>query len=198
MFLTHQDINNKINGAEGRHFNEGTNWISKKYELESLLDNNKNICDRIKKIDSIAKKINLKIEWNFGKNTLTRYTEKITKSSRKPTKEDCKEIARIVSFAHGMDLVHGDINKKNLIIHENGILLSDWEPSLIQLKKGKTTLMATYPYIDPCDMLNKQITKKTDLFALACYFISASEGSHLSARRIAINNPEIIIKIIHK
>lgn len=198
MFLMHRNINNEKNGVGRRHFFENTNWLCKKYEIESLLDSESNISKRLRKIDSISKILNLKIQWEFGQKTLTRYTEKLGKSSRQPTKEDCKKIAHMISEAHSIDLIHGDINRKNIIIHESGVTLSDWEPSLIQAKKGKVALMATYPYIDPDDLKKRQITKNTDLFSFACYSASVSEGDFSPMRALAISKPEKIKSVVSR
>lgn len=198
MFLMHQNINSDGGGAERRYFFENQNWICKTYNLNLLIDGKSNISRRLRKIDSIAKIINLKIEWEFGEKTLTRYTEKLVKTRCAPTKCDSRKIANIISEAHRIDLIHGDINKKNIIIHEYGVALSDWEPSLIQIKNGKMTLMATYPYIDPDDLNQKKITKKTDLFSLACYFTSISEGNYYLMRNLAIKKPEVIKNVVLK
>ena len=60
------------------------------------------------------------------------------------------------------DLVHGDINCKNILFDGTDLQLIDWEPALVQKRFMQETLMYTEPYISQHDRTQSKLTKETD------------------------------------
>lgn len=85
-----------------------------------------------------------------------------------------------LSLTHSMDLawqaglVHGDLNRKNVLFEAETAHILDWEPALFQLVHEKPSLMATHPWIDPEDIANNRLTVNTDL--LGVYNLLFSPG----------------------
>ena len=67
------------------------------------------------------------------------------------------------------NLIHGDINLKNIIFNKKKIYLIDWEPILIKKIKKKFIFQFTFPYFSAEDVKNKTFTNKTD--RIGFYFL---------------------------
>lgn len=82
-----------------------------------------------------------------------------------------KKLLLLKNFAVNLDklkqynIVHGDINFKNIVFTKKRIFLIDWEPILINKINKKFILRSTFPYYSVADLKNKKITRKTDLIA---------------------------------
>ena len=76
-----------------------------------------------------------------------------------------KEFAINLDKFSRYNLIHGDINLKNIIFNKKKIYLIDWEPILINKINKKFILRSTFPYYSVADLKNKKITRKTDLIA---------------------------------
>lgn len=75
-------------------------------------------------------------------------------------------LADLLDEAHQMDLVHGDLNPKNLLVDGDRVHVLDWEPCLKQLQGSRGVLMGTMPWIDLDDQRSKRLTSRTDLLCL--------------------------------
>jgi len=62
-----------------------------------------------------------------------------------------------------LNIVHGDINFKNIVFTKKRIFLIDWEPVLIKRINKNFFLKSTFPYYSFSDLKSKKITRKTDL-----------------------------------
>ncbi len=136
-------------------------YIKKEYLIEELVFDC-DIMNRLDKIQNITKKNNF---FEVNNNKITRFSKKIFAKTitSLPTKFQLYELAKFLDICFSEHLVHGDIHRKNIILHEGKLHLIDWEPSLRQILLNKNVLMYTAPWIDPKDKNNKELTVRTDL-----------------------------------
>lgn len=86
-----------------------------------------------------------------------------------------EKIKLLKKFAINLDklsqhnLIHGDINFKNIIFNKKKIYLIDWEPILIKKLKKKFYYKFTFPYYSTEDIKHKRLTSKTD--RIGFYFL---------------------------
>jgi len=66
-------------------------------------------------------------------------------------------------------LVHGDVNRKNLMFDGERLQIIDWEPALRQLRQGRETLLYTEPYLSAQDRQLGRLSTETD--KLAFFFL---------------------------
>jgi hypothetical protein len=59
-----------------------------------------------------------------------------------------------------LNLIHGDLNQKNIRLGKDGYYVIDFEPIL--LYKDSSKLMCTYPYLNKIDYKSNVLTEKTD------------------------------------
>ena len=88
-----------------------------------------------------------------------------------------KQLAVLVERMHGAGIVHGDLHLKNLFWDGHNVVIADFEPSLLQLKGYRPSLMATSPFIHPHDASTRRLSRLTDLMCL----IHLSSGLNASA-----------------
>lgn len=73
----------------------------------------------------------------------------------------------IVNNIHELGLVHGDLNKKNILKDsQNNLIITDFEPGLELIINTQLVLMVSNNNIDEYDKINKKITEKTDHYCL--------------------------------
>lgn len=104
------------------------------------------------------------------------------------------------------NLVHGDLNRKNILFDGELYRIVDWEPSLLQIKNGVKMMMFTPPYISLNDLNSKKLTETTD--KLAWFFFILRIRNVLDTKSIAymfrmrMNNRGLILpfheRILHK
>ena len=72
--------------------------------------------------------------------------------------------------AWDMNLVHGDLNRKNILLTKEGYRIVDIEPLLrIPLGNNKFALRTTYPYLAEEDHKNWNITQASDQLGFNCF-----------------------------
>ena len=143
--------------------------IKKEYTRYSLLISDSELERRISLIEKLTSKTAYSTKYQITHRTLTRIIPKGPKSHLPLSVGSPKTFVGIAKFldkASSLGLVHGDIHWKNIIDASQPTLV-DWEPCLYQIKSGRPTLMVTYPWIDPIDRLENNISIRTDLM---CFF----------------------------
>lgn len=60
------------------------------------------------------------------------------------------------------NLIHGDINCKNVLYDGTNLQLIDWEPALLQKRLWQEAMMYTEPYISQRDRNQQKLSKETD------------------------------------
>ena len=99
-----------------------------------------------------------------------------------------RHLARELEEMHRIGIVHGDINRKNIIFDGQSLRLIDLEPSLLQRRGGRVTMMATPPYIFSGDWISRIITARTDKIGFIMYCVRLMNGSlRLSCSKIRCN-----------
>ena len=101
---------------------------------------------------------------------------------RNPNKSEIKSIAKQLAFMHRCGLVHGDINAKNIWNDGKKAILLDYEPSLIQLRKGRICMMGTAPRVHPFDRKKMKLTELSDRLGFICWAtgLPPKEAVHLT------------------
>ena len=141
-------------------------YVVKTYNISELLDPIGSIEFRTEKIQNLTKGL---VTFDFRGDVLIRKTKRLQLQSFRSqalSLDLFTDLSSFVTSCHKSGLVHGDICIKNLKYFSNKLLLTDWEPSLRQIRNNKICLMGTYPFIDPDDIKNNQISQKTDLYCL--------------------------------
>lgn len=78
------------------------------------------------------------------------------------------QIKSFIKIIHHEDLIHGDLCFSNLGLDKNGkLLVFDWELLLSFIKNKSVVLRSSYLACHPSDLSNRELTKKSDLFAFA-------------------------------
>lgn len=141
--------------------------ISKKYPIQHLCQDLSSILERCEKINHYFKEKQNIPYFVIENGFITRQAIKIQHKNKKINKNQYQLLKKEVELIHSFGLTHGDINFNNILnINEETISLIDFEPSLIQIKNNRTTLMYTPGWISPIDLSKKQITELTDQFCL--------------------------------
>lgn len=92
-----------------------------------------------------------------------------------------RQLAALVDRMHRAGIVHGDLHPKNLFWDGHRVVIADFEPSLLQLRGYRPSLMATAPFIHPDDASARRLSRLTDLMCLAR--LSCSLSASACARR---------------
>jgi hypothetical protein len=79
-------------------------------------------------------------------------------------------LARDLDAMAGWGMVHGDLNRKNILWTEEGYRLVDFEPVLcVRRTDGRTLLRGTAPYVHPEDLKRNAISRLSDRLGFACF-----------------------------
>ena len=165
--------------------------ITKYYTWDSLLDDRESVMarmNRIERFSKICKSVPV-IEYDIDKNGII-YKQAKVKDRKKSTLIDKDHaLESLTMLANDLQLmsdnyiVHGDINSKNIVLSNNKFYLVDFEPSLRQIKNGRSIWMITQPYISLSDIESGIITSKTDKIGFY-YFVRKIMGK-LNAEKFA-------------
>ena len=84
------------------------------------------------------------------------------------------------------ELVHGDINGKNLLYDGRALQLIDWEPALLQQRLQQPTMMYTEPYVSQRDRQQQRLSKETDKigFFFSCLRLLTKRPAIVEPRRL--------------
>ena len=79
-------------------------------------------------------------------------------------------LAQDLDAMAGWGMVHGDLNRKNILWTEEGYRLVDFEPVLcVRRTDGRTLLRGTAPYVHPEDLEQNAIGPLSDRLGFACF-----------------------------
>jgi hypothetical protein len=172
-----------------------TGWVAKDYRLDDLLDGRDAVVKRMEQISMHSNAHPPVVIWNLDESagSLQRRTRRLSRVQRRPTLKDFRALAKSLDDAHVAGLIHGDINRKNVILTDDACALIDWEPSLSQEVSGRVTMMATRPYIHPADLAQGTITKRTDLYCYGAYMLGHLVGFDV-VRRKAFARDEALLQ----
>jgi serine/threonine protein kinase len=152
--------------------------IEKIYKLSHLCTDSSFVDWRINEIMHLTHHSIAPIYFEKNNDKLIRKTKRIYIkhiSYGKLSEEQINQLSNFLDEIHKINLVHGDINKKNLFLDKNdNIILLDWEPCLNQIINNKYSLMGTPPWIDIEDKINQTLTIRTDLL---CFYRIISNNS---------------------
>ncbi len=96
-----------------------------------------------------------------------------------------KELNIALNCAWEKNLVHGDLNRKNILLTEEGYRIVDIEPLLrVPLHNGEFALRTTSPYLAHEDRENWNITKASDKLGFNCFHSWVREEVEYPAQAI--------------
>ena len=141
--------------------------IHKVYEVSQLLD--PQWPSRIVSIERITKKYPYPTRFTADARRVIRSMKILSQFlsvEKKPEKYDFKNICKYLDEMHSEDIIHGDLNWKNIAWDGHCLVILDWEPSLRQMVGHRSTLMATKPFVHPSDVADGHLSRLTDLMCL--------------------------------
>ena len=141
--------------------------LLKTYKLNDLLCTRLELNRRISLIQEFTQLSSPKVsfEYNLDDMTLIRRTEKVSRKTfeyGQLSRVYINQVIKVCNRFYKIGLIHGDLNRKNVFISSNQIVISDWEPALKQILFAKPSLMGTIPYLDIKDTKKFRISLSTD------------------------------------
>ena len=150
------------------------NTIHKTYKAELLLDSSESISNRVNKINSLEyNNFTSLMKTNIvKKENIYEYTQDYTSPEKliSVNKNQLDNLTLSLEYLSSVSLVHGDLNRKNIIYTKTGFKIIDLEPSLNQIIDGTPRFMITKPYIAKSDLKQRRISTRTDKIGFF-YFI---------------------------
>ena len=141
--------------------------IIKKFSLKNSYNSLVHIKKRCNKINHISKNFLFVPFTLFEVNNYEIISKQIFIISEKVRRAEklilLKNLALNLDKFDKLNIVHGDINFKNIVFTKKRIFLIDWEPVLIKRINKNFFLKSTFPYYSFSDLKSKKITRKTDL-----------------------------------
>jgi hypothetical protein len=141
--------------------------IIKKFSLKNSYNSLVHIKKRCNKINHISKNFLFVPFTLFKVNNYEIISKQIFIISEKVRRAEklilLKNLALNLDKLDKLNIVHGDINFKNIVFTKKRIFLIDWEPVLIKRINKNFFLKSTFPYYSFSDLKSKKITRKTDL-----------------------------------
>ena len=141
--------------------------IIKKFSLKNSYNSLVHIKKRCNKINHISKNFLFVPFTLFEVNNYEIISKQILIISEKVRRTEklilLKNLALNLDKLNKLNIVHGDINFKNIVFTKKRIFLIDWEPVLIKRLNKNFFLKSTFPYYSFSDLKSKKITRKTDL-----------------------------------
>ena len=141
--------------------------IIKKFSLKNSYNSLVHIKKRCNKINHISKNFLFVPFTLFEVNNYEIISKQILIISEKVRRTEklilLKNLALNLDKLNKLNIVHGDINFKNIVFTKKRIFLIDWEPVLIKRINKIFFLRSTFPYYSVSDLKSKKITRKTDL-----------------------------------
>ena len=141
--------------------------IHKVYEASQLLD--PLWPSRIVSIERITKKYPYPTRFTVDFRRVIRSMRIVRNNIRTDKisgKYNLKKLCRYLDDMHSEDIVHGDLNWKNIAWDGHCLVILDWEPSLRQMVGYRSALMATMPFVHPSDVAGGRLSRLTDLMCL--------------------------------
>lgn len=142
--------------------------LVKKYQYEDLIINKKDLLNRISRIEFFSFNNGLPVSFIHG-DCLIRQTKRLSRTLIEYGNildTHKYQLINLCNQYYNLGLIHGDLNRKNVFLSDNRIIISDWEPSLKQVVNNKVTLMGTHPYFDINDKKNNKLSINTDIMCV--------------------------------
>lgn len=79
------------------------------------------------------------------------------------------QLASDLDVVHQAGLVHGDVNRKNILSTSGGFRIVDIEPVLAIRAVGGTVLRTTLPFLAKQDRISGELSKWSDLLGFGCF-----------------------------
>ena len=159
-------------------------WVAKQYEKRSFKHPQK-VNDRIHSIALNHHLINPTLKISDAGEYLY-VSQKRCRGKRTEgvlSRKQIIRLAEIIDAWHDAGFIHGDLCISNIFVTDNGDLeVIDWEPALEVYDGDSTSLRSTQYCVHPEDLSNHCISYKTDYFALATYFLIATQGRQYLSR----------------
>ena len=135
---------------------------------------------QLSKVSPIFPKFHFEIE----KKTIRQYSESI-KSFKWPEEKTIleklwKEFKNEIYNMHKYGYVHGDILRKNILFDGCRLRLIDHELSLVIGKE----LRVTFPWVAPEDLIQRNVTQKTDLICIEAMELRLFDSDKYSKFRV--------------
>ncbi len=148
------------------------NNLSKAYRIENLCSGHEALAHRIGLIEAVTSQTPAPVSFVRLGDRIYRLTRRLRMASHcqygRLTHDQAQSLAKLLDQCYQHGLVHGDINRKNLLIIPSGeLVLVDWEPDLKQIVHNRTTWMMTPPWWCPNDRAANTLSVRTDLL---CYW----------------------------
>ena len=146
---------------------------TRKWLHNHLLDSD--FVDRVETIETLTTTVSWAPKtWFYSeKDYLVQSQELIFQSSDRPKRK------HIVTLGEHLDaqlnIVHGDLCRKNMVFDGQHLRVIDWEPSLYQIRKGIKQFLVTEPYWAISDRSCQCVSPKTDKLA---FFFTAFKIVH--------------------
>lgn len=160
-----------------QHF-EGQVVLLKKYAKRILKDTPEEICRRLEIVSEDSYGLAPKFRWAETEDTIVTVQRFLKSAKNRVLREgEVAKIARKLDIACDLDLVHGDIDIKNIVVA--------WEHSLQQERRGSVLLMGTIPYVHPEDRKRFKLSVLTDLLGFHYLVIAAKHGRDAARKLIS-------------
>lgn len=168
--------------------------ICKRYLKAHLLD--EDWPHRIALIERFTCKLSYPTHFYNEGEYLVRRMKAVRSPARKmdPTDQaQLKQLFILIERMHRAGIVHGDLHLKNLFLEDHNVVITDFEPSLLQFKGNRPSLMATSPFIHPNDASNRRLSQLTDMMCLI--HLSSGLNASACARRTTLKYNVISAKL---
>tara|TARA_Y100001968_G_scaffold319397_1_gene350859 strand:+ start:519 stop:1121 length:603 start_codon:yes stop_codon:yes gene_type:complete len=167
------------NGSLIVYQRKSRNLIQKKYiypyQNENIEIHNRLLgWEELSKLNSSIIKLDIK-SYFYNKNGLNveihqEYSNRIPHQKGEPVLKYLDELRNNLNKAWEEGLVHGDLNRKNILLTNDGYRIIDIEPLLkIPLQNGKFVLRTTNPYLAEEDRKNWTISQASDQHGFDCF-----------------------------
>jgi hypothetical protein len=158
--------------------------ISKYFKV--INDYNEDVLSRIALMKQLSKvsPIFPKLHFEIQEKTIRQYSEPI-KSCKWPEEKNILEKLWIefkneIYNMHKYGYVHGDILRKNILFDGCRLRLIDHELSLVIGKE----LRVTFPWVAPEDLIQRNVTQKTDLICVEAMELRLLDSDKYSKFRV--------------
>ena len=157
-----------------RSITSSNGWLSKVYRYEAEQD----AACLVRRMDLVYRCSRLvgsvpEMSWRSTAEVVEVSQQRVQRLPVEPGPE-CADgllaLARDLDAMADWGMVHGDLNRKNILWTEEGYRLVDIEPVLCMRRSdGRTLLRGTAPYVHPEDLERNTIGPLSDRLGFACF-----------------------------
>lgn len=156
-----------------RSLDSSSEWLSKGYRYETeqdgiVLARRMDLASRCSRLVGSVPEIS----WQSTAEVVEVRQQRVRRLRVEPGPECAYGLLALAQDLDAMaswGMVHGDLNRKNILWTEEGYRLVDFEPVLcVRRTDGRTLLRGTAPYIHPDDLERNRISTLSDRLGFAC------------------------------